>query len=114
MRMPSLSMRLGLPAFPFLIKMLQEVFHKTMPPLGNLPASCSVHAIFEQQEFFVEVVDGGAVVVQIGFGGLMINWLAGRIVNYSALAAAIGKSSGNANRSNCIEPVGILHYPAFQ
>ena len=105
--------RLGLPALPFLVKPLQVVFHKSMPPLGNRSASCRVHAIFEHQEFFVEVVDGSAS-VQIGIGSLMINWLAGRIVDNSALASAISERSGNANRSNRIEPVGILHHPTFQ
>ena len=56
------------PPLPLLVEPPQVVLHELMPPLGNGPAGRRVHAILEQEQLLVEVVDGRAGALQVRLG----------------------------------------------
>ncbi|MFW6302697.1 MAG: hypothetical protein ACOC01_04150 [Bacteroidales bacterium] len=45
---------------PFFVKLFQKTEHKIMSFSSDCPAAVCMHPIFQKQEFFVEMVYGGA------------------------------------------------------
>lgn len=92
----------------------EKRLQKLVPFFGEPPAGCGLHAVLQQQEFLVEMVDcrprfgfvGGEVGVQLG---RMI-----RVIHQPAEVAAEREGAGDANRAERVQPIGILHAAALQ
>ncbi len=46
-------------AVPFGQEFIHEIVHEVFPELGDLFGGGGIQQVFEQEEFFIEVVDGG-------------------------------------------------------
>lgn len=80
-----------------------------MPLFGDRCAGWGVHEVFEEEDLFVEVVEGGAL--EFAVVGGRVDWLGlfGRVVEGAVFAAAEGEGAGDAYRAQGVEAVGILH-----
>ena len=54
-----------IPAFPFVHKLTQKLLHIFMSLFRNPFGGGRIHPVFEQEQFFVKMIDGGAVAVLI-------------------------------------------------
>ena len=81
-----------------------------MALLGDLLASLSIHLGFEEQELLVKVVDRWCGTLLIFFFAHVEIGSDLRIIQLSIFQAAKVESSGDADSTYRIEPVGILYY----
>ena len=84
--------------FPFFEKFLQELLHNFMPLLSQFLAGFGKHAVFQEEKFFVEVIDGGAFAVLILFKTDVHLWGRVRIVERTVFVAAVGEGDAPEDR----------------
>ncbi len=91
-----------------------EGLHEGMATGGDAFRRRRVHAVFEQQEFLVEVIEGAAVALAVGLERGVHLRRRGGVMQQASFVAAVGKRARNANCADGIQPVGILHNLAFE
>lgn len=100
-------------AVPLGQEFLQELFHDFVTVLRQLSAGFSKHTILQQKQLLVEVIDGGAVAIFVGFKCVVL--LGGDIwiVHRTPFGSAIGKGATNTNRSNGVKFISIMDDLSF-
>ena len=93
---------------PFLKEVCEELLHASMPYLRQFAPGRRVHLIFELEQLFVKVGDGGPSIVR----GINEDVLKGKVlagnIHRTITGAAEGKGAGDADRSHCFQTIGVL------
>ena len=89
--------------FPFGMEVLQELFHPIVAGDRLLFAGFRMHAVLQQEQFFVEVADRIAVRILTVLG----------IIKRPVFMPAVCKCAGDADCADCIQAISILYDPAF-
>ena len=89
--------------FPFRMEILEELFHPLMAGECLLLAGFRVHAVLQQEQFFVEVANRIAVRILTVIG----------IIEGPVFVPAVCKSAGDADCAYRIQAISILYDPAF-
>lgn len=90
-------------AIPFGMEVLEELFHPSVAGDRLLFAGFRVHAVLQQEQFFVEVANRIAVRILTVLG----------IIERPVFMPAICKSACDADCADRIQAISILHDPAF-
>ena len=98
---------------PFQVEFAQVLFHKPVTMFGHLLTGGGIHAVFQQEKFFVEMVQGGRRAGFVLFLSHVQIRLYGGVVHFPVLKSTVVKRSGNADGTQRVEPVGILHNIQF-
>jgi len=99
---------------PFREKPGEEYFQKTVPFFRPFFSRRRLHAVFQQQEFFVKVIDGRTGFLLVGCKRRMLFRRLLGIIHRPAEMSAEREGPRDSNGSERIESIGILHAAAFQ
>jgi thiol peroxidase len=94
--------------------LLQELLHEVVAGLGQAFAGGGVHAVFEEEQFFVEMVDGGPFVLLVLHKAAVKLRRKLGIVHRLTFPASISESAGDADSAEGFQTVGVLHAGPFQ
>jgi hypothetical protein len=81
--------------------------------LGPVAAGIGLHPVFEEEQLFVEVVEGCTAWFLIGGEGAVERGGEFGIVEWLAAMTAVGERSGDADGAERVETIGVLHDAAF-
>lgn len=95
-------------------ELFQVPFQVVVALGGETLAGGGVHAVLEEQEFFVKVIEGRATAAFVSGEGRVELGLHVRIVEGLACVAAVGKGAGDADRAEGVEAVGVLDALTFE
>src|SRR5215218_8741370 len=87
----------------------QKLLHESMPFGGQLPADRRIHAILQEEELFIEMVQGRPGIFLISTKRIVRRGRNSRIVHGPPFVSAVSKRPADADRADRIEPIGILH-----
>jgi len=77
-------------------------------------ARLGVHHIFEQEEFFVEMVEACPFVVFVRFKAIVLDGWCVRVINHRAFVATVREAARDTDSAKGVESVGVLDAFAFK
>ncbi len=96
------------------MKLREVPLHIRMPLLSKVPSRPRLHAILQQQQLLMEVIDRRPTAVAIRLSRCVQFGRIIRIVQQPTIMASISKRSSNPHRPNRIQAVGILNDATFE
>lgn len=106
-------------AVPFAVEPIQEFDDEFVARVRDPFRWKRVHAVLEEQQFFVEMVDGGVVfgvqrAAHVFFLRHIDLGLEARVVEDAVLGGTVCDGADDADRAEAIEPVGVLDDLSFE
>ena len=94
--------------FPFVHKFRDIRLHIAISGRGKLLSSWCVHHIRQQKQFLVKMVDGGGIAAVVFlFTHIQLRFYVW-MMEKPVVASAIGEGTGNSDRTNGVQTIGIL------